>query len=81
MVAYRLINRRVLGNSSGDVQWALQVVGLNVLLQLAVRSIDGWGHLGGAIGGAVLVALLGPRLRWERGALRDRPPLPLLREK
>ncbi|GBF91876.1 hypothetical protein Rsub_04981 [Raphidocelis subcapitata] len=64
-VAFRFLNRGRYGISGGDLSWLAQVVGLNVLLQLGSHSIDGWSHLGGALGGAAMVVLLGPRPgRW-----------------
>jgi hypothetical protein len=39
-----------------------QVIGMNLFLGLINPVIDNWGHLGGAIGGAVMAYYFGPRL-------------------
>ncbi|KAG2445052.1 hypothetical protein HYH02_008920 [Chlamydomonas schloesseri] len=81
-VTYRLRNRAYTGWSSGDISWVLQVVGLNVFLSLAAGgSLAHWAHLGGALGGAAAVLLLGPRYRWRNGFVVDEPLLPLFRSR
>jgi hypothetical protein len=47
----------------------LQVLGLNLLITYAGHSfIDSAGHIGGLLGGAALMLLVGPRYRWASGA-------------
>lgn len=64
-VAFRWLNRARYGFTGGDLSWFAQVVGINALIQLGSSSVDGWAHLGGALGGAAVAALFGPRPgRW-----------------
>ncbi|KAI8464807.1 MAG: hypothetical protein J3K34DRAFT_525914 [Monoraphidium minutum] len=60
-VAFRWLNRHSYGVTGGDLSWLAQIVGINVLIQIGSHSVDGWAHLGGALGGAAVVALMGPR--------------------
>ncbi|PNW83384.1 hypothetical protein CHLRE_05g245451v5 [Chlamydomonas reinhardtii] len=81
-VTYRLRNRNYTGWSSADMSWVAQVVGLNVVLSMvAGGSLAHWAHLGGALGGAAAVLLLGPRYRWRNGFVVDEPLLPLFRSR
>lgn len=64
-IMFRWLNRRHYGIAGSDMSWLAQVVGINMLIQLGSHSVDGWSHLGGALGGAAVVALMGPRPgRW-----------------
>ncbi|GFR44534.1 hypothetical protein Agub_g5804 [Astrephomene gubernaculifera] len=76
-LVYRLRNRNFISWEAHDMQWLAQVVGLNVLLAfMAGGSLAHWCHLGGALGGAAVCWLAGPRYRWQGGRLVDSPLLP-----
>eukprot|EP00955_Chlamydomonas_euryale_P033001 346493-Chlamydomonas_euryale.AAC.3 len=72
--------QETLGTASDSMLQQLGVtVAINLVYSLAVKNIDNWGHLGGALGGAALAWVLGPRLVLNaRGLWHDRPPLPWL---
>ncbi len=65
-MAYRFCNRSIYGFGGPELTWLAQIVGLNVVLQMALPGIDGWSHLGGALGGFALVYMM--------LSLRRRPP-------
>jgi len=55
-------HRALLGPAGRDVLRQLAVVAaINLVISLS-PGIDGWGHLGGVVCGALLAALIGPRL-------------------
>jgi len=74
-----LRHRSLIGRQKADkALWDVgTVVALNFFLGRGL-FVDHWGHLGGALGGAVAAYLLGPA--WRRGVdkLIDSPPLPVL---
>ena len=74
-----LRHRSLIGKQKADkALWDVgTVVALNFFLGRGM-FVDHWGHLGGALGGAVAAYLLGPA--WRRGLNRliDSPPLPVL---
>mmetsp|Transcript_8992 Transcript_8992/g.19300 ORF Transcript_8992/g.19300 Transcript_8992/m.19300 type:complete len:357 (+) Transcript_8992:30-1100(+) len=80
-IVYKLRNRSFVPLTSYDVSWVAQVVGLNVLLaMLTGGSIGHWSHLGGLLGGAAGMFLLGPRYAWgPSGYIENRPLLPFFR--
>jgi hypothetical protein len=65
------------GDAPARTPARLQVVGLNLMIGYAGHSfIDNVGHVGGLLGGAALMLLVGPRYRWASGAgARARLPL------
>jgi membrane associated rhomboid family serine protease len=42
----------------------MQTAALNIVLGFVNPAIDNWGHIGGALGGAVMAYWIGPRLYW-----------------
>ncbi|KAG2496050.1 hypothetical protein HYH03_005969 [Edaphochlamys debaryana] len=81
-VLYRVRNRNYTGWGAQDQSWVAQVVGLNVMLSLlAGGNIAHWAHLGGALGGAAVCWLIGPRYRWRNGYVVDDPVLPIFRQR
>ncbi|CAM9453373.1 unnamed protein product [Phaeothamnion confervicola] len=77
-------NQRVLGGGSRRALGSIgRVVLINAAFGLSTRGIDNLAHAGGFVGGALMAALVGPRLRmvWSplagRAVLQDRPPLSL----
>jgi membrane associated rhomboid family serine protease len=56
-------HREELGERSEVMLRQLSITAaVNLVYSLAVKNIDNWGHLGGAVGGLVISYLLGPRL-------------------
>ncbi|KAF8059361.1 RBL10 [Scenedesmus sp. PABB004] len=72
-------HRDIFGRRSESVLQQLGVcLAINVAFAATQKGIDGWGHIGGLLGGAVASWLLGPNMVREGGRFVDRPPLPLL---
>jgi rhomboid protease GluP len=76
---YLLRHRNLIGKRNADkaLKHYAWIAVLNYFISQG-RAIDHWGHLGGAVGGAVAAYLLGPALRRGRTKLIDSPPVPVL---
>jgi len=60
-------NRDFLGAAGRQVSNSvLQTMFLNLVMGFFQKSIDQWAHLGGALGGAAMAFLIGPRLFYTR---------------
>eukprot|EP00850_Spirogloea_muscicola_P023583 SM000369S13629 [mRNA] locus=s369:33528:36081:- [translate_table: standard] len=82
-----LLNHRALLGQTGkqSLKQLAGMVAINVIYGAMTPSIDNWGHLGGAVGGAVAAWLVGPAMRVEEQVdradgrtlvrVRDRSPL------
>jgi hypothetical protein len=66
-------------HTQDDVTWIGQLVAINVVIAMLSHSISHWGHLGGALGGAAAMLLVGPRFVWGPSGVENRPLLPLFR--
>ncbi len=64
-LAYNL-RRRSLSMARANVQWALMLIGINLVFGLSVPGIDNWAHIGGLLAG--IVAGLGVEGLGHRGA-------------
>lgn len=74
-----LRHRSLIGREKADkALWDVgSIVALNFLIGRGL-FVDHWGHLGGALGGAVAAYLLGPAWRRVKTNLVDFPPIPVL---
>ncbi|KAJ1490419.1 hypothetical protein T484DRAFT_3343379 [Baffinella frigidus] len=73
-------------DTKGPLNSVLQCAAINLAFGLIPGSrIDQWGHIGGALGGALVAYLIGPRLEQRRAPARlggymyyiDRPLIPI----
>lgn len=74
-------HRGIIRDSREELKHIAQVILLNMVIGLATRGIDNWGHLGGLLGGSATSWLLGPAWKYQsmtgdgRRVFADRAPI------